>query len=284
MKKDTAFDKYVKILIVILSIVFSVALISVMVPYVLHNLGVNSCISSPSVSEYYGVFISFLALAFAISIATPYFISKNQIKSVVRKYLETEYKEDVEKSVENFTRTDAHLSRMIAFLLMENHYYYWAIGWAFRALKRYKNLSGDYQKIYKELHEFLLRDVILQCLETITENPEGDKSKDIFSTDSENKEKEANRIKIRAIKDYADFMYEICVLYKNQSYVRDMNKFFNDVLVAISSKMTDLCDVVNASYVGSGKTLFDDVLEISTYRTADTKKDFIDFINNKKLL
>lgn len=284
MKKNTAFDKYVKILIVILSIVFSVALISVMVPYVLHNLGVNPCISSPSVSEYYGVFISFLALAFAISIATPYFISKNQIKSVVRKYLETEYKEDVEKSVENFNRTDAHLSRMIAFLLMKNHYYYWAIGWAFRALKRYKNLSGDYQKIYKEFHEFLLRDVILQCLETITENPEGDKSKDIFSTNSKNKEKEANRIKIRAIKDYADFMYEKNVLYKNQSYIKNLNKFFNDELAAISSKMTDLCDVVKASYVGSGRTLFDDVLEISTYRTADTKKDYIDFINNKKLL
>ena len=47
----------------------------------------------------------------------------------------------VQKEVEYITRTDAHLSRMIAFFLMDKKFYYWAIGWAFRALKRYKNIA-----------------------------------------------------------------------------------------------------------------------------------------------
>ena len=65
----------------------------------------------------FNTLLSVLSLTFVISIASPYFISKNQIRDEVRKYLENEYKNYVEKEVEHITRTDAHLSRMIAFFI-----------------------------------------------------------------------------------------------------------------------------------------------------------------------
>ncbi len=118
----------------------------------------------------FNTLLSVLSLTFVISIASPYFISKNQIRDEVRKYLENEYKNYVEKEVEHITRTDAHLSRMIAFFLMDKKFYYWAIGWAFRALKRYKNIAGEYNNVYKEFHEFLFRDVILKSLDELKSN------------------------------------------------------------------------------------------------------------------
>lgn len=287
MIKDDGIERCIKILLIVLIIAFLVSIVAIILPYI---LSIFSCkifcrlISMTTISEYYAILISFLALAFAISIATPYFISKKQMKSVVKNYLETDYKKEVEDQVEAFSRTDAHLSRMIALLLMDKQYYYWAIGWAFRALKRYKNLSGDYQKIYREFHKFLFRDVILQSLDLIAKNPTEDKTKDIFYTDSKNKEIEANRIKIRAIKDYADFLYEINVLYKNQPYVRNMNKYFNNEITDIKAKMPDFCNTVKVFSTDLGKPLFDAVLEISSYRFADKRDDFIKFINKEKLL
>ena len=124
----------------------------------------------------------------------------------------------------------------------------------------------------------------MQSLDLIAKNPTEDKTKDIFYTDPKNKEIEANRIKIRAIKDYADFLYEINVLYKNQPYVRNMNKFFNDELIHIKTKMSDFCNTVKVFSADLGKPLFDAVLEISSYRFADKKDGFINFIKKEKLL
>lgn len=47
----------------------------------------------------FNTLLSVLSLTFVISIASPYFISKNQIRDEVRKYLENEYKNYVEKEV-----------------------------------------------------------------------------------------------------------------------------------------------------------------------------------------
>lgn len=277
MKKGNGFEIVIIIMLVLLAIIFSISMLVVIIPLFSSNV-VFQKIETVSISEYYAVLISFLALAFCIAIATPYFISKKQINSVVRKYLETEYKEDVEESVERVNRTDAHLSRIIAFLLLDKHYYYWAIGWAFRSLKRYKNISFDYHTIYEEFYVFLLRDVVLQSLESLLANPSNDKSSEAFNTDTATKEKEVNRIKIRAIKDYFDFMFEIEVANKKLSYVRNIKKYCNFELSIINERMKDLCSMINVSYTDTKKTLLDDVIELSAYKNTKMENDYIDFI------
>ena len=73
-----------------------------------------------------GLLISFLGLAFAIAIASPYFISKNKMKSVIEKFLDKEYKPTILHRAEEVIKIDAHLSRMIAFTLMERNYHCYA--------------------------------------------------------------------------------------------------------------------------------------------------------------
>lgn len=281
MKKDNGFEKIIILILILLAIIFAVSLLVIIIPFFSSNVLFQK-IESVSISEYYAVLISFLALAFCIAIATPYFISKNQVKSVVKKYLETDYKEEVDEAVEKISRTDAHLSRIIAFLLLDKQYYYWAIGWAFRSLKRYKNLSCDYLIMYEEFYIFLLRDVILQSLESIMKNPSSDRSLDAFNTDTTTKQSEANRIKVRAIKDYFDFMFEIEVANKKLSYVRNIKKYCDCELSIINERMKDLCNMINVSYTDTKKTLLDDVIELSAYKNTKMENDYIDFIKNRR--
>ena len=229
-KNKDSNEQFIKTVLIIITGVFVISLVTIMVM----GLLCFKCSSSVNTTLDLSLLLSFLSLAFAIAIATPYFISKNQIKSVVQDYLKKDYKEEIEESVENINRTDAHLSRMMAFILLKQDYYYWAVGWAFRALKRYKNMSDDYQKSYKEFHEFLLRDVIYHSLSKVN----NDKSKDIFDTENENDKTElVRKIKIRMVKDYVDFEYEIQNLYKDMPYVKNMNDNFGKILDSIQSSM-----------------------------------------------
>ena len=88
----------------------------------------------------------------------------------------------------------------------------------------------------------------------------------------------ANRIKVRAIKDYFDFMFEIDVVNKKLSYVRNIKKYCDCELSIINERMKDLCNVINVSYIDSKKTLLDDVIELSAYKNTKMENDYIDFI------
>lgn len=220
----------------------------------------------------FNTLLSVLSLTFVISIASPYFISKNQIRDEVKKYLEDEYKNYVEKEVENITRTDAHLSRMIAFFLMDKKFYYWAIGWAFRALKRYKNIVGEYNSIYKEFHEFLFRDVILKCLDELNCNPE-DCSADIYYKRNDvDLRLNINRIKIRAIKDYVDFEYEIKKKFVNQPYVKFMKDNFYSSINQIEDGMSRIIHFAyrdfqpECFFTDKTKAFKREILNISSYK------------------
>lgn len=151
-----------------------------------------------------GLLISFLGLSFTIAIASPYFISKNKMKSVVKDFLDKDYKPNILHRAEDVVRIDAHLSRMIAFDLMEKNYHYWAIGWSFRSLKRYNELYSEhknYKFIYSDFNNFVFDQIIFKAL---------DKSADIKDTAETMFEgtDEAFRIKLRAIKDFIDFLSE----------------------------------------------------------------------------
>ena len=181
-----------------------------------------------------GLLITILALAFAI--ATPYFISKKTMKSVVKDFLDKDYKPNILHRAEEVIKIDAHLSRMIAFDLMEKNYHYWAIGWSFKSLKRYNELYSDYKNykhIYSEFNNFVFDQIVFKALDNSVDIE--DTAEITFKgTD------EAFRIKLRAIKDLIDFLYE----EKNNETIE-------------SEKLTDISEKMQKVFI----SLFFDVLE-----------------------
>ena len=172
--------------------------------------------------------LTFLALAFGIAIATPYFITDNKIDSAVREFVKQEFEPDLLNRSEEVTKLDAHLSRMVAFTLLEQGYYAWAIGWSFRALKRYTELHFEYTELYKEFHDFVLKRIVSESLDAIV----GGKK----DAAEEFGEEEAFKITLRAAKDYIDFRYEIQT-YGSKQHVQAMKNDFYTVIDDISRKM-----------------------------------------------
>ena len=170
----------------------------------------------------------FLGIAFTVVFATPYFITNNKIDSVVREFVKQDFGPDLLNRSEEVTKLDAHLSRMVAFILLEQGYYAWAIGWSFRALKRYTELHSEYTELYKEFHDFVLKRIVSEALDAIVDGKKDAAEK--FG------EEEAFKITLRAAKDYIDFRYEIQT-YSSEEHVRAMKHDFNTVIDDISRKM-----------------------------------------------
>lgn len=269
MKESEKTNRVFAVGLCIIAFVFVAALVI----YVLTIIGVLNCDSVGCGSKLdVGIFISLLAFSTAISFAIPSFISKQQIKDIVKDYLVKDYKEDVETRADNLLRTDAHLSRMIGFLLLKNHYYYWSIGWGFRALKRYKNIPGDYQKIYREFHEMTLHNIILRSIQSRGDDCCADIIYD--ESNSNRKNEEVQRIKIRAIKDFVDFEYEIYSLESKQNYAKELRSNFGKDLDLIHSGMVEIWKELTDKYEGS---ILDEVLKISAHKKdSENFKRFID--------
>lgn len=234
-----------------------------------------------------GLLISFLGLAFAIAVASPYFISKNKMKSVIEKFLDKEYKPTILHRAEEVVKIDAHLSRMIAFTLMERNYHCWAIGWAFRSLKRYNELYSDhknYKDIYSEFNDLVFNHIISKALDNFN-NPKGaaDSAEEMFK-DSE----EAFRIKLRAVKDFIDFLYEEknneTVEYETINEVKEkMQKvfisLFEDVLKKIKNENRDKTKDISIKQLH--KELDDEIFKISRFKNEieEIKKVYYDFLS-----
>ena len=169
-------------------------------------------------------FIAFLTLAFAISIATPYFITKNKVETVVRRYFKRDIGPDIINRSDEIAKLDAHLSRMVAFNLLQQKYYYWAVGWSFRSLKRYSELKESYSDLYKEFHDFVFNRIILVALKAART----DKENALFVAENVGEE-EAFNIKIRAVKDYVDFLYLIKEHGEENSIRKLKSEFFNQI-------------------------------------------------------
>ena len=234
-----------------------------------------------------GLLISFLGLAFAIAIASPYFISKNKMKSVIEKFLDKEYKPTILHRAEEVIKIDAHLSRMIAFTLMERNYHCWAIGWSFRSLKRYNELYSDhknYKDIYSEFNDLVFNHIISKALDNFN-NPKGtaDSAEKTFAGTNE-----AFKIKLRAVKDFIDFLYE----EKNNETVE------YDLINEVKEKMQKVfislfCDVLKKiENENEGKTkdisikqlhkkLDDEIFKISRFKNEieEIKKVYYDFLS-----
>lgn len=225
------------------------------------------------------IFLAFLTFAFAISIATPFFISSQKIQDTVKDYLQKEYRTDLLHRAEEVTRTDAHLSRMIAFFLLENKYYDWAIGWSFRAIKRYSGLEGSYTKTYEQFHAFIFREIILKALQ----KPKNEK--DASETRFED-EDESFKIKLRAVKDWIDFNYEINKINENTDFSIGIKKSFKDDLEKIDNGMRSIYQLC-LNYVKEEKKfdnpkseeyLAEKILSQSKYKNRE--KEFMKFYND----
>jgi hypothetical protein len=182
------------------------------------------------------------------------------MKQVVKDFLDKDYKPNILHRAEDVIRIDAHLSRMIAFDLMEKNYHYWAIGWSFRSLKRYNELYSDYKNykhIYSEFNNFVFDQIIFKAL---------DNSVDIEDT-AETTFKgtdEAFGIKLRAFKDFIDFLYEeefnSTVKYGMLKELKEkMQKVFLLLFYEISK-------VEGISVKQIQKELDDKILKISRYK------------------
>lgn len=177
------------------------------------------------------VFISFLTLAFGIVVATPHFITKTQIETVVRDMFNSDIRSDIINKSEDIAKLDAHLSRMVAFNLLQQKYYYWAVGWSFRSLKRYTELNESYSDLYREFHDFVFNRIILVALK----NARTDKENALFVAENVGEE-EAFNIKIRAVKDYLDFLYLITE-YAGDHSIKQMKSKFQKEIAEIENEM-----------------------------------------------
>ena len=235
-----------------------------------------------------GLLISFLGLAFAIAVASPYFISKNKMQSVLKDFLDKDYKPNILHRAEEVVKIDAHLSRMIAFTLMERNYHCWAIGWSFRSLKRYNELYSDhknYKDIYSEFNDLVFKQIISKALDNFN-NPKGtaDSAEKTFAGTSE-----AFKIKLRAVKDFIDFLYEEknneTVEYETINEVKEkMQKvfisLFEDVLKKIKNENRD--KTKNISIKELHKRLDDKIFRISRFKNEieEIKKVYYDFLSH----
>ena len=221
-----------------------------------------------------GLLISFLGLSFAIAIAAPYFISKNKMKSVVKNFLEKEYKPNILQKAEEVLKLDAHLSRMIAFDLMGKNYHYWAIGWAFRSLKRYNELYSNhknYKAIYSEFNNFVFNHIIFKAL---------GKSSDIKDTAEKTFEgtDEIFRIKLRAFKDFIDLLYEE-KLNSTVKYevLKELKERMQKVFLSLFDEVSKVGDI---SIKQIHKGIDDEIFKISRYKDEKNgiEKVYYDYI------
>lgn len=224
--------------------------------------------------QIFALFTALIALSLTISIAIPVFISRRQINDTINEYLDGEYRENIEYKVDEISTVDAHLARMVAFFLVEHKYYYWAIGWGFHALKSYQSLKDDHHQIYTEFHEMVICKIICESIRH--------KNEDItVSETSVFGNKDLQRIKLRAIKDFVDFEYQI---YEKDKHSRcsaqirnELTKDLSEIKAGMKEIFSDLLEDYPFKFSNMNESkrknvLKDEVLKISRYR--GSKKDY----------
>lgn len=201
-------------------------------------------------------------------------------------------------------RTDAHLSRMIAFQL-HKEYPVWSVGWAYRSLKRYKNL--DSKKIgfieYSDFIRFLAEGVIVSSIKKFhdevaetfqSKHPHEPYRREMFPLNSartvlkeeEDKAKEENlRPALRAVKDISDFEY--AVRFDKSSKIGETEiGILQDVAKCAGLFARELCAVIlwnfsrdkaNPHIMGKlydSETMMQELLKISSYgEKSDAKQE-----------
>lgn len=204
-------------------------------------------------------------------------------------------------------KTDAHLSRMIAFDLV-GEYPIWSIGWAFRSLKRYVKLDSKKVALveYYDFVRFINEGIITKAKEKIinkTENVNNTYFFDLLKVMEGESEKSSepsySRPSIRAVKDIVDFEYEI-TLNEKSNLTEDYKEIMKPVCKNVGCLAQLLCCVLmyGVSEIKQNKTnvdkafdkqiipnewLLENILEISDFgNKCATEENRIEFRNKLK--
>lgn len=239
------------------------------------------------------ILVGTISLMLSASILIPKFTLKNEVNNCIYDHY-NEITNDVEKMLneklnEDFIhktelyRLDAHLSRMIGFLLVSQDSI-WAIGWLFRSLKRYIRLPVDDINSYLDFVQFINREIekskfnlsnkIVIDLNLGTQGKISiDKCQEVFERiifDNAPVEKDEIRRVIRAIKDIIDFIYyteiqeRIKIPNINNRLLNELRKEeVNNINIL---KLLLLLLFLNKKELMSAEKIADEIYKISDYK------------------
>ena len=317
--KDDKKDKKAipTILYFVILLLILVLICIVLLSICLHFFGIGASKSVDEVNKIdFALILSALTVLVTGSFIMPKLILENEVKVAVKQYsqkiLEKKAKECIDGKINEvkneIKKTDAHLSRMIAFDLV-GEYPIWSIGWAFRSLKRYVKLDSKKVALveYTDFVRFINEGIITKAKEKIidkTENLHNSYFLDLLNGMKIEAEKSLepsfSRPSIRAVKDIVDFEYEI-TLNEKSNLTEDYKEIMKPVCKNVGCLAQLLCSVLmyGVSEIKQNKTnvdkafdkqiipnewLLENILEISDFgKKCTTEKNRIEFRNKLKI-
>lgn len=219
-------DYYLTILVLLIVMIFCV------IGAICYSFFCGNFSESPKDHLDFSVILAGITTFVAASILLPKLLLEKEVKNEVQSYADAKVRERTDecigaqiKGVKNeLSRMDAHLSRMIAFQL-NKQYPVWSVGWAYRSLKRYKEL--DSKKIgldkYSDFIDFLRFGVIEPAEQKFHENIRKKypyesavdvflyliSAHDVLLEEAESVHEKGFRPCIRAVKDITDFEFAV---------------------------------------------------------------------------
>lgn len=276
----------------------------------------NDTVNNDTVNKIdFALILSALTVLVTGSFIMPKLILENEVKVAVNQYSQEILEKKAEECIDGkinevkneIKKTDAHLSRMIAFDLV-GEYPIWSIGWAFRSLKRYVKLDSKKVALveYTDFVRFINEGIITKAKEKIinkTENLNNIYFFDLLNGMKIEAEKSLEpsyaRPSIRAIKDIVDFEYEI-TLNEKSNLTEDYKEIMKPVCKNVGSlaQLLCCCLMYGVSEIKQNKTnvdkafdkqiipnewLLENILEISDFgKKCATEENRIDFRNKLK--
>jgi hypothetical protein len=213
-------------------------------------------VRASDVNGFVGLAISVLGVSIGLAVFIPYLLSRSQIRDTLRPIAEEQYESlwnQTEKQILDLQRLDAHASRMIGWVLVQDRQAtVWGIGWLARSCKKYLKVIED-----KSSYDELLFLTFKKMIEGIDELSRIDKtdlfkrgwySEDNLTRDSTisrligerlrvNEEKEPFQPSVRACKDLIDVSthMEAAKLYRSDFFDQRLLKNFEDAFRGATS-------------------------------------------------
>lgn len=317
-RKDDIKDKnpihtkfYFGILLLILTLIL-IVIVSIVLSFLKGGISANN----DTINKIdFALILSALTVLVTGSFIMPKLILENEVKVAVNQYSQEILEKKAEECIDGkinevkneIKKTDAHLSRMIAFDLVDE-YPIWSIGWAFRSLKRYVKLDSKKVALveYTDFVRFINEGIITKAKEKIinkTENVNNTYFFDLLKVMEGESEKSSepsySRPSIRAVKDIVDFEYEI-TLNEKSNLTEDYKEIMKPVCKNVGCLAQLLCCVLmyGVSEIKQNKTnvdkafdkqiipnewLLENILEISDFgNKCATEENRIEFRNKLK--
>jgi len=182
----------------------------------------SAVVAQPGVSDsgksnaIFGLAISILGISAGAATLIPFFISRFEIKEIILSNTEEKFKElrqerknEIENSIFELQKLDAHASRMIGWILVEEERaIVWGIGWLARSIKKYPDLLSR-KPSYGELLFLAVQKIILgfDVLTDKTDDLSSDQLLKRIALDLQiNEEEEPYQPAVRACKDTLDVL------------------------------------------------------------------------------